>query len=174
VLVIGASGGVGSYAVQLAKAFGAEVTGVSSTAKLDLVRSLGADHAIDYTRDDFAAGTRRYDLILDIGGNPPLSRLRRALTPTGTAVIVGGEEGGAWTGGFGRQLRAAALSIFLRQRFPLFAAKERGSDLERLTELIEAGKVTPSIGSTYPLDQAPEAMRVLVAGNARGKIAITV
>jgi NADPH:quinone reductase-like Zn-dependent oxidoreductase len=174
VLVIGASGGVGSYAVQLAKAFGAEVTGVSSTAKLDLVRSLGADHALDYTRDDFADGTQRYDLILDIGGNPPLSRLRRALTPTGTAVIVGGEEGGPWTGGFGRQLRAAALSIFLRQRFPLFAAKERGSDLERLTELVEAGELTPSIGSTYPLDQAPEAMRVLVAGNARGKIAITV
>lgn len=174
VLVIGASGGVGSYAVQLAKGFGAEVTGVSSTAKLDLVRSLGADHAIDYTAGDFADGTRRYDLILDIGGNPPLSRLRRALTPTGTAVIVGGEAGGPWTGGFGRQLRAAALSPFVRQRLPLFAAKERGSDLERLTELIEAGKVTPSIGSTYPLDRVPEAMRALVAGNARGKTAITV
>jgi NADPH:quinone reductase-like Zn-dependent oxidoreductase len=174
VLIIGASGGVGSYAVQLAKAFGAEVTGVASTAKLDLIRALGADHVIDYTRDDFADRQRRYDLILDIGGNPPLSRLRRALTPTGTVVIVGGEEGGAWTGGFGRQLRAAALSLFVRQRLPLFAAKERGSDLERLTELIEAGDVTPSIGDTYALDEVPEAMRHLVAGKARGKVAITI
>ena len=109
-LIIGASGGVGSYAVQLAKAFGAEVTGVCSTAKLDLVRSLGADHVIDYTRDDFADGAHRYDLILDIAGNPALSRLRRALTPAGTAVIVGGEEGGNLTGGMDRQLRALALS----------------------------------------------------------------
>ena len=109
-LIIGASGGVGSYAVQLAKALGAEVTGVCSTAKLDLVRSLGADHVIDYTRDDFADGTHRYDLILDIAGNPTLSRLRRALTPTGTAVIVGGEEGGNLTGGMDRQLRALVLS----------------------------------------------------------------
>jgi NADPH:quinone reductase-like Zn-dependent oxidoreductase len=174
VLVIGASGGVGSYAVQLAKAFGAEVTGVASTAKLDLIRALGADHVIDYTREDFADGRRRYDLILDIGGNPPLSRLRRALTPTGTAVIVGGEQGGAWTGGFGRQLRAAALTPFVRQRLPLFAAKERGSDLERLTALIEAGDVTPSIGDTYTLEEVPDAMRHLMAGNARGKVAITI
>ena len=116
VLVTGASGGVGSYAVQLAKAFGAEVTGVCSTAKIDLVRSLGADHVIDYTRDDFADGAHRYDLILDIAGNPTLSRLRRALTPTGTAVIVGGEEGGNLTGGMDRQLRALALSLFVGQR----------------------------------------------------------
>ncbi|MPZ97547.1 MAG: zinc-binding dehydrogenase, partial [Propionibacteriales bacterium] len=157
VLVVGASGGVGSYAVQLAKALGAEVTGVCSTAKLDLVRSLGADHVIDYTRDDFADGAQRYDLILDIGGNPSLSRLRRALTPTGTAVIVGGEEGGRWTGGFGRTLRAPALSRFVRQRLVMLASKERASDLERLTPYLEAGTVTPSIDRTYPLDRIPEA-----------------
>jgi NADPH:quinone reductase-like Zn-dependent oxidoreductase len=173
VLIIGASGGVGSYAVQLAKAFGAEVTGVGSTTKLDLVRSLGADHVIDYTRDDFADGPERYDLILDIGGNSRLSRLRRALTPTGTAVIVGGEEGGNLTG-MNRQLRALALSSFVRQRLTMFIAKQRSRDLERLTELIDAGKVTPSIDRTYPLDQVPEAMRHLEAGKARGKVAITI
>lgn len=174
VLIIGASGGVGSYAVQLAKAFGAQVTGVCSTTKLDLVRSLGADHVIDYTRDDFADGSHRYDLILDIAGNPTLSRLRRALTPTGTVVIVGGEEGGNWTGGFGRQLRAVALSLFVRQRLTMFVCKKRSSDLERLTHLIEAGTVTPSIDRTYPLDRVPEAMRHLEAGKARGKVAITI
>jgi NADPH:quinone reductase-like Zn-dependent oxidoreductase len=173
VLVIGASGGVGSYAVQLAKVLGAEVTGVSSTAKLDLVRSLGADHVIDYTRDDFADGTHRYDLIVDIGGNPALSRLRRALTPTGTAVITGGEGGGSWTG-MGRQVRGLALSPFVRQRLTTFVAKQRSSDLERLAELIEAGTVTPSIDRSYPLDRVPEAMRYLEAGKARGKVVITV
>src|SRR5688572_11042645 len=165
VLIIGASGGVGSYAVQLAKAFGAEVTGVSSTQKLDLVRSLGADHVLDYTRDDFADGIRRYDLILDIGGNPALSRLRRALTPTGTAVIVGGESGGSWTGGFGRSLRAPLLSPFVGQRLAMLASKERASDLERLVPLIEAGQVTPSIDRTYPLERVPDAMRHLEAGD---------
>jgi NADPH:quinone reductase-like Zn-dependent oxidoreductase len=174
VLVVGASGGVGSYAVQLAKAFGAEVTGVCSTAKLDLVRSLGADHVIDYTSDDFADGTHRYDLVLDIAGNPRVSRLRRALTRTGTAVIVGGEDGGSWTGGMDRQLRALALSLFVRQRLTTFIAKERAVELERLTELIESGAVTPSIERTYPLDQVPDAMAHLVAGRARGKLAITV
>jgi NADPH:quinone reductase-like Zn-dependent oxidoreductase len=174
VLIIGASGGVGTYAVQLAKAFGAEVTGVCSTTKLDLVRSLGADHVIDYTRHDFADGAHRYDLILDIAGNPALSRLRRALTPTGTAVIAGGEEGGSWTGSIDRQLRALALSPFLRQRLTMFICKERASDLERLTDLIEAGKVTPSIDRTYSLDRVPEAMRYLEAGKARGKVAITI
>ena len=174
VLIIGASGGVGSYAVQLAKALGAEVTGVSSTAKLDLVRSLGADHVIDYTRDDFADGAHRYDLILDIAGNPALSRLRRALTPTGTAVIVGGEQGGRLTGGLDRQFRAKALSLFVRQRMTFFLSKERAGDLERITEFIEAGKLTPSIDRIFPLDQVPEAMRHLEAGETRGKIAITV
>jgi NADPH:quinone reductase-like Zn-dependent oxidoreductase len=174
VLIIGASGGVGSYAVQLAKALGAEVTGVSSTAKLDLARSLGADHVIDYTREDFAGGADRYDLIIDIAGNPTLSRLRRALTPTGTAVIVGGEQGGRLTGGLDRQFRALALSRLVRQRLTFFVSKERGSDLERLTEFIEAGKLTPSIDQIFSLDQVPEAMRHLAAGKARGKIAITI
>jgi NADPH:quinone reductase-like Zn-dependent oxidoreductase len=132
VLIIGASGGVGSYAVQLAKVFGAEVTGVCSTAKQDLVRSLGADHVLDYTRQDFADGVNRYDLILDIGGNSSLRRLRSALTPNGTLVIVGGEEGGKWTGGFGRSLRAPLLSRFVRQRLTMLASKERGSDLEQI------------------------------------------
>jgi NADPH:quinone reductase-like Zn-dependent oxidoreductase len=174
VLITGASGGVGSYAVQLAKAYGAEVTGVSSTAKLDLVRSLGADHVIDYTRDDFADGVHRYDLIVDIAGNPSLSRLRRALTPTGTAVLTGGEEGGNLTGGMDRQLRALVLSRFVGQRLTGFIPKEHFSDLERLTDHIEAGKVTPSIDGTYSLDRMPEAMRHLDAGKARGKIVITV
>ena len=173
VLVVGASGGVGSYAVQLAKALGAEVTGVCSAAKVDLVRSLGADHVVDYARDDFSDGTRRYDLVLDIGGNPSLARLRRALTPTGTAVIVGGEGGGSWIG-MSRQLRAAALSPFVRQRLTFFVARQRAQDLERLTELVEAGTVTPSVDRTYPLDQASDAMRHLEAGEARGKVAITV
>jgi len=174
VLVIGASGGVGSYAVQLAKAFGAEVTGVCSTGKLDLVRSLGADHVLDYTREDFADGSHRYDLVLDIAGNPTLSRLRRALTATGTAVITGGEEGGSFSGGMNRQLRAMVLSPFLRQRLTMFIAKQRSGDLARLTELIESGTVTPSIGRTYPLEEAAQAIRDLEAGRVRGKAAITV
>ena len=173
VLVIGASGGVGSHAVQLAKAFGAEVTGVCSTAKLDLVRSLGADHVIDYTTEDFAHGVHRYDPILDIAGNPAPARLRRALAPAGTAVLVGGEEGGSLTGGMDRQLRSVALSLFVRQRLTTVMCKERSADLKRLTELIEAGKLMPSVDRAYPLDQVPEAMRHLAAGKARGKIAIT-
>jgi NADPH:quinone reductase-like Zn-dependent oxidoreductase len=173
VLVIGASGGVGSHAVQLAKAFGANVTGVCSSTKLDLVRSLGADDVIDYTTEDFADGAHRYDLILDIAGNPAPAKLRRALTATGTAVLVGGEAGGRLTGGMDRQLRARALSVFVRQRLTTVLCKERSADLERLTELIEAGKLTPSVDRSYPLDQVAEAMRYLEAGKARGKIAIT-
>jgi NADPH:quinone reductase-like Zn-dependent oxidoreductase len=174
VLVIGASGGVGSYAVQLATAVGAHVTGVASAAKLDLVRSLGADRVLDYTRDDYADGSHRYDLVLDIAGNPRLSRLRRALTPTGTAVLVGGEDGGNLTGGMNRSLRALVLSPFVRQRFAWFVAKERSSDLDRLTGLIDAGQVTPSIDRTYPLDHVSDAMRHLEAGQVRGKVAITI
>jgi NADPH:quinone reductase-like Zn-dependent oxidoreductase len=174
VLVIGASGGVGSFAVQLAKALSAEVTGVCGTSKLAFVSSLGADHVIDYTCQDFADGTHTYDLILDIAGNSPLSRLRRALTPTGTLVIVGGEAGGRWTGGFGRSLRAPLVSPFVGQRLMLLASKERASDQERLTTFIEAGQVTPSIDSTYPLGRVAEAMRRLEAGDVRGKLAITI
>lgn len=173
VLVIGASGGVGTYAVQLAKAFEAEVTGVCSTSKLDLVRSIGADHALDYSRDDFADGSRRWDLIVDIGGNSPLSRLRRALTPNGTLVIVGGEEGGKVTGGFGRSLCAPLVSSFVGQRLAMHTTKERAADLDVLRPLIESGQVTPVVDRVYPLAQAPAAMRRLMAGQARGKIAIT-
>ena len=174
VLVIGASGGVGTYAVQLAKAFGAAVTGVSSTAKVDLVRSIGADYVIDYTKDNYLDGVNRYDLILDIGGNNSLSRLRRALTPKGTLVIVGGEEGGNVTGGFGRQIRALVLSLFVGQRLTMLASKERHTDLEVLIPFLENGQVTPVIDRTYPLAEAPDAMGHLEAGNARGKIAITI
>jgi NADPH:quinone reductase-like Zn-dependent oxidoreductase len=174
VLITGASGGVGSFAVQLAKAFGAQVTGVCSSAKLDLVRSLGADQVIDYTRQDWADGAHHYDLILDIAGNPAPSRLRRALTPTGTAVIVGGEEGGNLTGGMDRQLRAFALTMVVRQRFTGLLCKENSTDLQQLTQLIEAGDVTPSVGRAFPLDRVPEAIRHLDAGHARGKVAIAV
>jgi NADPH:quinone reductase-like Zn-dependent oxidoreductase len=173
VLVTGASGGVGSYAVQIAVAAGAEVTGVCSAAKADLVRSLGAAHVLDYATDDFAATPDRYDVIIDIAGNASLSRLRRALTPTGTAVLVGGEDAGRLTG-MSRQLRALVVSLFVRQRLTLRVPKERASDLERLSALIEAGQVTPSVGATYPLADAAEAMRLLVAGQVRGKVAITI
>ncbi len=173
VLIIGASGGVGTYAVQLAKAYGAEVTGVCSAAKSDLVRSLGADHTIDYATDDVTDGSRRYDLILDIAGNTSLRRLRRALNPTGSLVIVGGESKGNLTGGFGRSLRAPLLSIFVRQRLTMLVSKEHHADLLPLTDLIDAGKVTPSIDATYTLAQAQDAMRKLEAGTVRGKICIT-
>jgi NADPH:quinone reductase-like Zn-dependent oxidoreductase len=175
VLVIGAAGGVGSFAVQLAKAFGAEVTGVCSTTKVDLVRSLGAEAVIDYTREDFADGARRWDLIVDTGGRRSLSHLRRALAPRGTLVIVGGEGGGRWLGGFDRQiLRAPLLSALVRQRLRPFISKERRADLVVLKELIEAGKVTPVIDRTYSLSEVPEAIRYLEAGHARGKIVIRV
>lgn len=174
VLIIGASGGVGTYAVQLAKALGAEVTGVSSTAKVDLVRSIGADHVIDYTSEDYLDGANRYDVIVDIGGNNSLSRLRRALTPKGTLVIVGGEEGGNVTGGFGRSIRALVLSLFVGQRLTMLSSKERSTDLETLRPYLESGQVTPVIDRTYTLTDVPDAMGHLEAGHARGKIAITV
>ncbi len=173
VLIVGASGGVGSYAVQIAKALEAEVTGVCSTSKLDLVRSIGADHVIDYSQDDFADGGKQYELILDIGGNSTLSRLRRALTPKGTLVIVGGEDRGRWIG-MDRQLRALALSPFVGQRLTILAPKEHYTVLERLTELIEDGQVVPVVEHTYALSEMPDAMRDLRAGRARGKLVITV
>lgn len=173
VLVIGASGGVGTYAVQLAASFGAGVTGVCSAAKADLVRSLGAEAVLDYRTQDFADGTRHYDVILDVAGNSRLSRLRRALTRTGTLVVVGGEEGGKVTGGFGRSLRAPVLSVLVRQRLVMLVAKERGADLVALTPLLKSGEVVPALDRTFPLTQAPAAMRHLMTGQARGKIAIS-
>jgi NADPH:quinone reductase-like Zn-dependent oxidoreductase len=174
VLVIGAAGAVGSFAVQLAKAFGAQVTGVASTTQLELVRSIGADEVIDYTKEDVTDGTRQWDLIIDTAGRRSLSQLRRALTPTGTLVIVGGEGGGRWMGGFLRNLRAPVLSRFVDQRLRMLASKENQEDLQTLRELIEAGKLTPLIGRTYPLGDVPEAMRAMEASNTRGKLVITV
>jgi len=174
VLVIGASGGVGTYAVQLAKAYGAHVTGVCSTTKVDLVRSIGADQVIDYTRDDFADSDNRYDVIIDIGGNSPLSRLRQALTADGTLVVVGGETGGRWLGGYDRQLRAPVLSRFVSQKLATFVSSENFPDLLVLKELIEGGKVTPVIDRTYPLSEAPKAIRYMEEGHARGKVVIRV
>ena len=171
-LVNGASGGVGSYAVQLGKAHGAEVTGVASTAKLDLLRSLGADHVVDYTQPGGLPD--RYDLILDIGGNTPLRRLRRALTPTGTIVFVGGESGGNVTGGIGRGMRAALRSPFVRQRFVMLASKERYDEFEQVADLIIAGAVTPAVERTYALDGVVEALKHLEDGNVRGKLVIRV
>jgi NADPH:quinone reductase-like Zn-dependent oxidoreductase len=170
VLIIGASGGVGTFAVQIAKAFGAEVTGVCSTAKTELVRSIGADHVIDYTASDFSAGDRRYDLVLDIGGNSPLRTLRRALTPKGTLVITGGEGGGRWFGGIDRQLRAMILSPFVGQRLGTFVATQTSDDLDTLRTLIEEGAVTPVIDRVCALSEIPDAMRDLVAGRVRGKV----
>jgi NADPH:quinone reductase-like Zn-dependent oxidoreductase len=174
VLVIGAAGAVGWFAVQLAKAFGARVTGVASTTQVELVRSVGADEVIDYTRQDVTDGTRQWEVIIDTGGRRTLSQLRRALTANGTLVIVGGEGGGRWMGGFLRNLRAPLVSRFVGQRLRMLVSKERQEDLEALRELVEAGKLRPLIGRTYPLGEAPEAMRALEAGNTRGKIVITV
>ncbi|HKQ00807.1 MAG TPA: NAD(P)-dependent alcohol dehydrogenase [Actinomycetes bacterium] len=175
VLVIGAAGGVGSFAVQLAKAFGAQVTGVASTTQLELVRSIGADEVIDYTRQDVTDGTRHFDLILDCAGRRSLSQLRQALTPEGTLVIVGGEGGGRLMGGFLRNLRAPVLSRFVGQRLRMLASKERPQDLQTLREFLEAGKVTPVIDRTFPLREVPEAFRQLVEGRGRGgKLVITI
>ena len=172
VLITGASGGVGSYAVQLAASLGADVTGVCSSAKLDHVAALGAHHVIDYSRDDWADGTRRYDLILDIAGNPPVSRLRRALTPRGTAVFVGGESSGVITG-MRRQVGGALLSPFIGPRLVLLLARERSTDYERLARLVESGQLMPALDRCYPLERAAYAVRRLENGAIRGKVAIT-
>jgi NADPH:quinone reductase-like Zn-dependent oxidoreductase len=174
VLVIGASGGVGSFAVQIAKALGAEVTGVSSTAKVDAVRALGADSVLDHTREDVADGRRRYDVVLDIGGNRRLGHLRRALTPRGRLVIVGAETGGRWLDGFDRQLRASLLSQFVAPRLGFVVTKENAADLDTLRELVEGGRVTPLIDRTYPLGESDAAVRHLLDGRATGKVAIAV
>jgi NADPH:quinone reductase-like Zn-dependent oxidoreductase len=174
VMVIGASGGVGTFAVQIAKALGAEVTGVCSTTKVDVVRSIGADHVVDYTAQDYTDGSRRYDVVLDLGGNTPLRKLRRALNPQGSLVIVGGESKGNWTGGFGRSLRAPAWSLVLPQRLTMLSSNERHPSLEAVTELINNARVTPLVDRTFALDHAGAAMRHLEAGQARGKIVITI
>jgi len=174
VLVIGAAGGVGSFAVQLAKAFGGHVTGVGSATQLDLIRSLGADEVVDYARDDVTDGSRHWDLILDTAGHRSLSQLRRALTPRGTLVIVGSEVRGRWMGGFDRSLRAVALSRLVGQRLRMLSSTPRQDDLQTLRELIEAGKITPVIDRAFPLPETPEAMRHLLRGHGRGKIVITV
>jgi NADPH:quinone reductase-like Zn-dependent oxidoreductase len=147
---------------------------VSSTDKLDLVRELGADHVLDYTREDFTIGTGAYDAILDLGGNRRLSDLRRALTPSGTLVIVGGETDGRWLGGSDRQLRAAMLSPLVRQKLRTFIASENAADLRVLRTLIEAGRVTPAIDRTYTLSEVPAAMSYMQDGRARGKVVIRV
>jgi NADPH:quinone reductase-like Zn-dependent oxidoreductase len=172
VLIIGASGGVGTYAVQLAKSFGGEVTGVCSTTKVDLVQSIGANRVIDYTRENFADGVLRYDLILDIGGNSSLARLRRALTPKGTLVIVGGETDGRWLGGVDRQLRAQLLSLFVGQKLGTFIAVVEGDDLLVLKDLIEAGEIRPIVDRAFSLDEVPKAISYLIEGHARGKVVI--
>lgn len=173
VLVIGAGGGVGSFAVQVAKALGGHVTGVCSTGKVDVVRSIGADEVIDYTTGDFAE-SGRFDLIVDTAGRRPLSHLRRALAPHGTLVIVGGDGGGRWFGGTGRQLRGLLISPFLGQRLTTLMATVRKEDLEEMTRLIEQGTVTPVIDRTYPLSQTPDAIRYLAEGHASGKVAIVI
>ncbi|HEX9298677.1 MAG TPA: NAD(P)-dependent alcohol dehydrogenase [Actinomycetota bacterium] len=175
VLVIGAAGGVGSLAVQIAKAMGAVVTGVCSTSKKDLVRSIGADDVIDYTREDFLDGARHWDLIIDTAGRRPLSGLRRALAPKGALVIVGGDGGGHWTGGFFRGvLRAPLVSLFVGQRLRGLNSKVKQEDLVALRELIEAGKVVPVIDRTFPLSEAPQAIRYLEEGHLKGKVVIAV
>jgi NADPH:quinone reductase-like Zn-dependent oxidoreductase len=175
VLIIGASGGVGSYLVQLAKASGATVTGVARTSKVDLVRTLGADHVIDHQREDVTGGDRRYDLILDTGGNTPLRALRRALTPGGRLTIVGAENGGRWLGGSGRALLAPLVSLLAGQDLGKpWVCRENHEDLLVLAELIRAGKLTPAVDRTFPLRDAAVALQHLVDGHARGKVVITV
>lgn len=174
VLILGASGGVGTFAVQLAHAQGAHVTAVCSAGKADLVRSLGADDVVDYAKSGASLGPTPFDLILDAGGNRPLSALRRVLTPTGRLVFVGGEQGGNWTAGFGRQLLALVLAPFVQQRFVMFMAREHFADLERIAALVETGSLRPVLDRTCGLAQVADAMRDLEAGRVRGKVAIAV
>jgi NADPH:quinone reductase-like Zn-dependent oxidoreductase len=175
VLIVGAAGGVGSLAMQIAKSFGAQVTAVCSTSKVELVRSIGADDAIDYTREDFTDGSRRWDVIIDTAGRRPLARLRRALTSNGTLVVVGGDGGGRWTGGFFRgMLRGPIVSVFVGQRLRGLASKVKREDLLTLTELLDAGTLEPVVDRTFPLIEAPDAIRYLEAGHPAGKIVVTV
>ena len=171
VLINGASGGVGTFAVQIAKAFGANATGVCSTSNLDLVRSIGADQVIDYTREDFVQIGQRYDVMLDLVGSRSLSDCRRALTPRGTYVVVGVKDMGRWLG-LGRQFKALLLSPFVRQRMRVFVVRHNSEDLAVLKELVEAGKVVPVIDRRYALSDVPEALRYQGEGHARGKSVI--
>jgi NADPH:quinone reductase-like Zn-dependent oxidoreductase len=172
VLIIGASGGVGTFAVQIAKSLGAEVTGVCSAAKVDLVRLLGTDHVIDYTEDDFTASADRYDVIFQLGGTRSPSDCRGALTPSGTLVLSSGEPAGRFLGPLGRVVKGMLQSPFVSQRMLTFTVKPNREDLLALTELIEAGAVAPVIDRTYPLSEVPEAVGYLEEGNARGKVAV--
>jgi NADPH:quinone reductase-like Zn-dependent oxidoreductase len=174
VLINGASGGVGTFAVQLAKAFGAEVTGVCSTQNVELVASIGADQVIDYTREDFTRAGRRYDLLVDIAGNRALAETRRVLAPKGVLVGVGGPNKGRWIGPLGRSVRMALLSPAVSQRMVFFLARQNKADLAVLRELLEAGKVTPVVDRTFPLSEVAEAISYLEEGHARGKVVITV
>lgn len=172
VLITGAAGGVGTFAVQLAHAVGARVTAVASTPKLDAVRALGADHVIDYTREDFLAVPRRYDAIIDIAGNRGLRDLRRALTPRGRLVITGGGTNGRWLGGTDRQLRAQLLSPFTGRHLGTFISSEHADGLRDLTVLIDTGTLSPLVDRVYPLTETAAALRHLLAGRATGKVAL--
>jgi NADPH:quinone reductase-like Zn-dependent oxidoreductase len=174
VLIIGAAGGVGTFSVQLAKHFGAHVTGVCSTSKVELVRSLGADDVIDYTKEDVIRSGRLYDVVFQLAGTASPSDLRRLLTPKGTLLLSSGESAGRWLGPIGRMVNAAVLSPFVSQKLGSFLAKTNEDDLRLLKELIEAGKVKPVIDRTYSLGEVPEAIRYLEEGHARGKVVITV
>jgi NADPH:quinone reductase-like Zn-dependent oxidoreductase len=173
VLINGASGGVGTFAVQIAKSFGANVTGVCSTRNVDMVRSIGADHVIDYTQEDFTRTRPRYDVVLDMVGSRSLADCRRALTPRGTYVLVGVSDAGRWFG-LARQSRMLLLSPFVRQRMRVFIVRHDCEDLLVLKELVEAGKVAPVIDRSYTLNEVPEALRYQGEGHARGKIVIAV
>jgi NADPH:quinone reductase-like Zn-dependent oxidoreductase len=173
VLINGASGGVGTFAVQIAKSFGANVTAVCSTRNVDMVRSIGADHVIDYTRDDFTRSGRRYDALLDLVANRSLSDCRRALAPRGTYVLVGVAEMGRWFG-LARQVKALSLSLLVRHKMRVFIASHTGEDLAVLKALVEGGELTPVIDRRYDLSEAPAALRQQGEGHARGKLVIAV
>ncbi|MFL6249422.1 MAG: NAD(P)-dependent alcohol dehydrogenase [Actinomycetes bacterium] len=174
VLIVGASGGVGTFAVQLARWLGAEVTGVCSTRNLDMVRSIGADHVIDYTREDVTRSGQRYDLLFQLAGTRSPWDCRRALTHRGTLIPSSGESDGRWIGPLDRLVKAMVLFPFVSQRLALFEAKQSGDDLRLLQQLIEAGKMAPVIDRTYQLSETPEAVRYLETGHARGKVVIAV
>jgi NADPH:quinone reductase-like Zn-dependent oxidoreductase len=177
-LINGAGGAVGTFAVQLAKAYGADVTGVDSPEKLDMLRSIGADRAIDYTQEDFTESDERYDVVLDIAGTRPWSASRRALNPDGTYVLIGhdqyGRSGHRWFGSLGRFAKLMVISPFVSHLHPFRGAKDPGDRLVVLKELIEAGKITPVIDRAFPLSEVPEAIRYLESGRAQGKVVITV